>query len=179
MPFSFATSTYFPAAPTSPRSPPPDDDDTLLARIAELEAQVAVRDQQVRDLNEYVVEIKEDLSSQRATRVAALESDLDAAAKLAVKWHEWSSGVIPPEDITATGATACQLLNLAVVGKEDKDKVLLPNAFEKQHIAEDWTDAKWGSFIDYCDTLSANGVFNDEVEECKGYFEDQYVEDVP
>ena len=142
--------------PTSPRTSPPDDD-PLLARIAELEAQVAVRDQQVRDLNEYVVEIKEDLASHACVaKVKTLTSDLSGAADHLYKWHQWSRGLVAPEDLSA-GVTTEQLKNLACAGLEKKDQMVLLDAFGKGDVGvgrdgeechcPSWTDAKWGAFV--------------------------------
>ena len=55
-------------------------------------------------------------------------------------------------------------------------RVLIMNAFAKEHIASDWSDDKWDHFIKYMDTLASQGVFNDIVDEFKDNFDIEYDE---
>ena len=55
-------------------------------------------------------------------------------------------------------------------------RVLIMNAFAKEHIAGDWSDDKWDNFIKYMDALANQGVFNDIVDEFKDNFEIEYDE---
>ena len=48
------------------------------------------------------------------------------------------------------------------------------NAWDKEHIADEWSQGKWEAFLDSVDKFCAAGGANELIEELKADFENEY-----
>ena len=57
------------------------------------------------------------------------------------------------------------------------DKYLVPNFYEKAHLAESWSDDKWDDFKEFVNRWAHTGTMNDIMKELVDNFDKEWKED--